>query len=78
MENRSVGRCVNHPDTETGYECMKHRIFMCEDCLNCRDPEIYCKFRASRTIWYLTKKNFNDEPIKNTGTLPRNAAKGPG
>jgi hypothetical protein len=68
-----VGRCVNHPDTETGYECMKHQVFMCEDCMHCRDPEIYCKFRTSCTIWFLTKKNFNDEPMKKPRTHVKNA-----
>ena len=34
---------------------------MCADCLDCRDPDIYCKFRESCTIWFLTKKNFDDE-----------------
>jgi hypothetical protein len=54
-------RCVNHPDRETPYECSKHKIAMCADCLDCRDPDIYCKFRESCTIWFLTKKNFDDE-----------------
>jgi hypothetical protein len=41
---------------------------MCENCMNCRDPEIYCKFRTSCTIWFLTKKNFDEEPIKKNET----------
>ena len=56
-----MDRCVNHPDRETRYECSKHQIYMCADCLDCRDPDIYCKFRESCTIWFLTKKNFDDE-----------------
>jgi hypothetical protein len=73
-----VGRCVNHPDRETGYECMKHHIFMCEDCMNCRDPELYCKFRTSCTIWFLTKKNFNDEPMRKNEKPPQKCALEPG
>ena len=60
-EEMMMDRCVNHPDIETRYECSKHQIYMCADCLDCRDPDIYCKFRESCTIWFLTKKNFDDE-----------------
>ena len=51
--------CVNHPDIETRFACMKHEIYMCEDCLECRDPDIYCKFRTSCPIWFLTKRKGN-------------------
>lgn len=29
---------------------------MCDECLECRDPDIYCKFRASCPVWFMTKK----------------------
>jgi len=35
---------------------MKHNIYMCEECLRCRDPEIYCKFRSSCPIWFMDKR----------------------
>lgn len=56
-----MGRCVNHPEHETRYECSKHKVYMCEACLDCRDPDIYCKFREACTIWFLTQKNFDDD-----------------
>ena len=59
-----LDHCVNPPGRETGYECLKHQIYMCQDCIDCRDPEIYCKFRESCTIWFLTKKNFDDDAIE--------------
>ena len=67
-----MGKCVNHPDRETGYICMKHNIYLCEDCLECRDPDIYCKFRPSCPIHFITKKGFDsskeeavkEEPVK--------------
>ncbi len=55
-----MGKCVNHQDVETSYTCSKHDIFMCEQCLDCRDPEIYCKFRASCLIWFMVKKGGKD------------------
>ena len=51
--------CVNHLDRETSYVCMKHDIYMCEECLECRDPEIYCKFRSSCPIHFITTRKGN-------------------
>ena len=51
-----MGKCINHPDRETSYLCMKHNVYLCEECLECRDPEIYCKFRSSCPIWFLSKR----------------------
>ncbi len=56
-----MGRCVNHPDRETSYICSKHNIYMCEECLKCRDPEIYCKFRPSCPIWFIHKEQMVKE-----------------
>lgn len=51
-----MGKCVNHPDRETSYMCSKHGIYLCEECLECRDPNIYCKFRSACPIWYEHKR----------------------
>ena len=51
-----MGTCTNHPDRETSYMCSKHGVYMCEECLACRDPEIYCKFREACPIWYEHKR----------------------
>ena len=48
--------CTNHPDRETAYVCLKHDVYMCEACLECRDPDIYCKYRSSCAIHFLTKR----------------------
>jgi ferredoxin len=50
-----MGKCVNHPETEPSYKCMKHNIYLCDQCLECRDPELYCKYRSSCPIWFLSK-----------------------
>ncbi len=55
-----MGQCINHPETDTRYICMKHNIYLCEECLECRDPKIYCKFRSSCPIHFITKKGFDD------------------
>ncbi len=51
-----MGKCINHPDRETSYMCMKHNKYMCEECLKCPDPEIHCKFRPSCPIWFIDKR----------------------
>ncbi|MBW1900036.1 MAG: DUF4445 domain-containing protein [Deltaproteobacteria bacterium] len=51
-----MGKCINHPDRETNFMCMKHNIYLCDECLKCRDPEIYCKFRSSCPIWFMEKR----------------------
>lgn len=52
-----MGTCINHPDQETPYICMKHQIYMCKDCLHCKDPKIFCKYRSSCPIWFMTKRD---------------------
>lgn len=52
-----MSRCIHHPDRETRYQCQKHQIFLCEECLTCRDPELYCKFRQSCPIWFVHKES---------------------
>ena len=54
-----MGYCINHPEIETHYLCMKHNIYLCEGCLECRDPDIYCKFRSSCPIHFISKKGFD-------------------
>jgi len=51
-----MGKCVNHPDRDTDFICMKHNVHMCDECVSCRDPEIYCKFRSSCPIWFMHKE----------------------
>lgn len=51
-----MGRCTNHPDRKTSYACLKHDIYMCENCMRCRDPDIYCKFRTACPIHFITRR----------------------
>jgi len=52
-----MGTCVNHPDRQTNFQCMKHKIYLCNECLTCRDPHLFCKFRSSCVIWFATRQN---------------------
>jgi len=61
-------KCVNHKDRLTSYSCMKHGVYMCEECMHCTDPTIYCKFRDSCPIWYTEKTNKSDGKI--SGSSP--------
>jgi hypothetical protein len=51
-----MGKCSCRPEIETSYLCMKHHVYLCEECLECRDPNIYCKFRSACPIWFMQKK----------------------
>ena len=55
-----MGACERHPDRETSYLCMKHNVYLCEECLHCRDPKIHCKYRASCPIFFMEKKGGRD------------------
>ena len=48
--------CIHHTDRETRYHCGKHNIYLCEECLTCRDPELFCKFRSACPIWFMSRK----------------------
>ena len=62
-ERMNMEYCINHPDRETSFVCLKHNIYMCEECLQCRDPQLYCKFRSSCPIHFLTKRKGNLDDV---------------
>lgn len=51
-----MGKCIQHPKRETHYLCMKHQIYLCEECLQCKDPKVYCKHRSACPIWFMGKR----------------------
>ncbi len=38
------------------YRCEKHQIEMCDACLHCKDPDLYCKFRSACMIHFIEKE----------------------
>jgi hypothetical protein len=61
-----MNRCINHPNRQTPYQCMKHGISMCEACLHCRDPQLYCKFRTACPIHFMEKNGSDLDGEKTT------------
>jgi hypothetical protein len=55
-DSEAMGTCKNHPDRHTGYICQKHNYYLCDSCLACSDPKLYCKFRSSCIIFFRTEK----------------------
>lgn len=51
-----MGQCLCHPEIESRFFCMKHKMYLCEECLTCRDPDIFCKYRSSCPIWFMAKR----------------------
>jgi len=58
-ETETMATCVNHPEKPAGLVCMKYQIHVCEQCANCRDPQLYCKHRTACTIWFVAKDSEN-------------------
>jgi uncharacterized 2Fe-2S/4Fe-4S cluster protein (DUF4445 family) len=48
-------KCFRHPEVTGKYYCSKYNRYMCEECLACLDPNIYCKFRKMCMIWEIAK-----------------------
>ncbi len=55
--------CANHPDKKATLICMKYNLHLCDGCITCRDPKLYCKHRTACTIWFLAKSNEKDAEI---------------
>ncbi len=48
-------KCYKHPEIPGKYYCSKYSRYMCEECLACQDPTIYCKFRKMCMIWEIAR-----------------------
>jgi hypothetical protein len=48
--------CRDYEENKQTYRCEKHGIDMCDACLRCKDPELYCKFRSACMIHFLEKE----------------------
>ena len=52
--------CYKHSDRTGKYYCAKYQRYLCEDCLACQDPTIYCKYRNMCFIWEVVKHGTPD------------------
>ncbi len=50
-----MNECEKHPGTEGVFFCAKYTRHLCEKCMDCGDPELYCKFRQRCLIWEYVK-----------------------
>jgi hypothetical protein len=50
-----MAKCTRHPERETRFQCLKHDLWMCDECFACRDPELYCKHRSACLVWFIEK-----------------------
>jgi len=56
-----MGRCKKHPSRETSYYCAKYNVYQCRECLGCKDPKIYCKFRSGCAIYAITVRGLDPD-----------------
>lgn len=55
-------KCANHPDRDAIGYCEKNNRYLCEECLECQSPGMYCKFRPKCLVWELSRHGRKDEP----------------
>ncbi len=55
--------CHTGADVPT-YRCEKYGIEMCDACLRCKDPELYCKFRSACMVQFLEKERSDEQRQK--------------
>lgn len=53
--------CAYFKKGQLQYRCEKHQIYMCDACLKCKDPKLYCKFRPSCMIQFIEKERKNGQ-----------------
>lgn len=63
--------CAAHPDRSAVYRCMKHELYLCEDCLRCRDTEIYCKHRTACPIHFMEKESRRSRRRQEDAAVPK-------
>ena len=56
-----MGKCRKHPHRDTSYKCAKYDTYLCRECLHCKDPKIYCKYRTACPIYYITVKGVDPD-----------------
>ncbi|MCL5036327.1 MAG: hypothetical protein M1269_04325 [Chloroflexi bacterium] len=39
-------RCINHPENLAEYYCAEDQVWLCDECVSCRHPGVYCKYRT--------------------------------
>ncbi|MBN2402806.1 MAG: DUF4445 domain-containing protein [Spirochaetes bacterium] len=52
--------CYKHSDRTGKYYCSKYQRYLCDECLACQDPSLYCKFRKMCFIWEVVKHGTPD------------------
>ncbi|VEN73992.1 hypothetical protein EPICR_200043 [Candidatus Desulfarcum epimagneticum] len=61
MKPSQIKPATPEADDQNALVCMKHGIRVDADRADCRDPEIYCKFRPSCLIWFMRKERKRKE-----------------
>ena len=56
-----MGRCKKHPQRETPYRCAKYDTYQCKECLGCKDPKLYCKYRDTCAVYAITERGLDPD-----------------
>ncbi len=67
-----VGReCASHPGAAAAYYCDKYDRYLCENCIVCQDPDLYCKSRTMCVIWEVSRHEEGDTGEESGGAESR-------
>jgi len=53
--------CAHHPERPATQYCQKHARFLCDECLRCADPKLYCRHRTSCIVWFFDRETRRKE-----------------
>jgi uncharacterized 2Fe-2S/4Fe-4S cluster protein (DUF4445 family) len=70
--------CYKHSDRAGKYYCSKYERYLCEDCIKCQDPSLYCKFRKMCFIWEAVKHGMPDMEAEIISSEEKKKVKGKG
>jgi hypothetical protein len=54
-------RCATHKDRPASYYCAKYNRYLCDECIQCSDPTLFCKHRTSCLISEVVRHGSPDE-----------------
>jgi hypothetical protein len=60
-ERKHPMKCANHQDRPGTYYCAKYNRYLCDECIQCSDPTLFCKHRTSCLIWEVVRHGSPDE-----------------
>ncbi|MDR3089627.1 MAG: hypothetical protein LBU39_07415 [Desulfobulbaceae bacterium] len=62
-----MNSCSRHPNRPATQYCQKNDRYLCDECLRCPNPMLYCIHRVACVIWYLERERRREWQAAGTG-----------